>query len=152
MREDLLKRARAGIGGSRRLRSVYLRRSVSDAYYALFHALAELCADSLIGVTKHTSEAWRRVYRGLDHGPAKSELNQREMRQLHPNVDRIAAAFLQLQEARHKADYDPASDLRRRSDAEAFVAIAETAISDLDALPLDIRQEFAARLLFKKRS
>ncbi len=152
MKEDLLRRARAGLGGPRRLRSVYLRRSVSDAYYALFHALAELCADNLIGVTKRDSEAWRRVYRALDHGPTKNELNQRDVRQLHENIDRLATAFLQLQEARHEADYDPVTTLRRRSDAEAFVAIAESAISDLNALPADTRLELAARLLFKKRS
>jgi len=152
MKEDLLRRAHAGLSGPRRLRSVYLRRSVSDAYYALFHALAELCADNLIGVTKRDREAWRRVYRGLDHGPAKNELNQRETRQLHQSVDRLASAFLQLQEARHEADYDPVTTLRRRSDAESYVAIAESAISELDALPAEIRIELAARLSFKKRS
>jgi hypothetical protein len=133
------------------VRSVFLRRAVSDAYYALFHALATLCADNLIGVTKRDSQAWRRIYRGLEHGRAKDEFNRQDVRQLHANVGRIAAAFIQLQDARHAADYDPATTLRRRSDAEALVSTAESAIADVKALPNAVSLELAACLLVKKR-
>lgn len=151
MRDDLLRRARASLGGRRRIRLVFLRRAVSDAYYALFHALAILCADNLVGVTKRDSQAWRRVYRGIDHARAKDEFNRGDIRLMHQGIARIAAAFVQLQEARHAADYDPVTTLSRRSDAEAFVGIAETAIADLDALPPDMALELAARLIVRKR-
>ena len=151
MKDDLLRRARSSLGGNRRVRLVFLRRAVGDAYYGLFHALALLCADSLVGVTKRDSQAWRRVYRGLEHGRAKAEFNRNDIRQLHPNVGRVAAAFVQLQEARHAADYDPTTTLTRRSDAEAFVGMAEAAVADLDALPLDMALELAACLLIQRR-
>jgi len=151
MREDLLKRARMGLHGRGRIRSVFLRRSVSDAYYALFHALATLCADSLVGPSKHNSEAWRRIYRGIDHGRAKDEFRRADVRSMHANMARIAPAFIQLQDARHAADYDPVNTLSRRSEAEAFIGIAETALADLDTLPPDTSVELAACLLLKRR-
>ena len=52
-----------------------VRRAVSDAYYAAFHALAASNADTLIGVAQDqlTTGAWVRVYRGLDHGRARAQ-------------------------------------------------------------------------------
>ena len=152
MRNDLIKRARTGLQGTRRVRSVFLRRSVSDAYYALFHALAALCADHLVGVTKRNSEAWRRVYRGLDHARVREEFRRKDVVNMDLAVGRVAAAFVQLQEARHAADYDPLNILRRRSDAEAWIGIAETAVADLDGLPDDLVLDLAACLLMKRRA
>jgi len=50
-----------------------LRRAVSAAYYALFHAVAAAAADTLIGTTvsHRASPIWSRVYRSLEHGFAK---------------------------------------------------------------------------------
>ena len=152
MRDDLLRRARASLGGGRGVRLVFLRRAVSDAYYALFHALATLCADSLVGVSKRDSDAWRRVYRGIEHGRAKDEFNRNDIRRIHRDIGRIAEAFVQLQEARHAADYDPTTILTRRSDAEALIGAAETAIADIDALPPDIALELAACLIVRRRT
>ncbi len=152
MKDDLIKRARLGLQGKRRIQSVFLRRSVSDAYYALFHALAALCADSLVGVTKRNSEAWRLVYRGLDHRRVREEFRRRDVVNLDAAVGRVATAFIQLQEARHAADYDPLNILSRRSDAEAWIGIAETAVSDLDRLPDDLGLDLAACLLTRRRA
>src|SRR5437016_12616823 len=76
--EDLLRIADdlTEHGGAGRPRQAYLRRSLSTTYYALFHALAKMCADELIGVTQSGSEAWVRVYRALEHGFAKNALSQ----------------------------------------------------------------------------
>lgn len=50
-----------------------LRRSVSTAYYALFQALAKDAADMPVGVGNNRPDnAWRQVYRALQHGDAKS--------------------------------------------------------------------------------
>lgn len=152
MMHDLIARARSSLTGSRRPKSVYLRRAVSDAYYALFHALALMCADQLIGVTIRNGEAWRRVYRGLEHGRAKSELQRRDVQILDPAIARVAAAFVQLQEERHTADYDPVSVLRRRSDVEPLILLAETAINDVQSLGPDVGRELAAILIVKART
>lgn len=151
MRDDLLRHARVGLRGRGRNPTVFLRRSVSDAYYSVFHALAALCADSLIGASKRGTEAWRRVYRGIDHGRAKDEFRRAEVRDIHFRVDRIARAFIELQEARHEADYDPVNRLSRRADAEAFIRLAEAVLADIDALANDMRVELASCLLFKRR-
>ena len=44
-----------------------LRRAISTAYYAMFHALATSNADCIVGPPRDTmaSHAWDRVYRGL---------------------------------------------------------------------------------------
>ena len=55
-----------------------LRRAVSTAYYAMFHALASRNADCLVG-TPHdslTEHAWARIYRGLNHSTARRNLLQ----------------------------------------------------------------------------
>jgi hypothetical protein len=152
MMHDLLARARSSLTGSRRPKEVYLRRAVSDAYYALFHALALLCADQLIGVTLRNCGAWRRVYRGLEHGKAKNEFLRNDVKALDPAIDRISAAFVQLQDERHSADYDPVSPLRRRSDVEPLVLLAEAAINDVQSLTPDLGRELAAILIVKART
>ena len=48
-----------------------IRRAISTAYYAVFHALTASNADSLIGPSHDqlTAEAWIRIYRGLEMWP-----------------------------------------------------------------------------------
>jgi len=150
--DDLIHRARASLSGQRRPREVYLRRAVSDSYYALFHCLAAMCADELIGVTKRGSADWRRVYRGLEHSRAKDEFRRNDLAQVDPIAPRIAATFIQLQDARHLADYDPASTLRRRDGARVFIEAAELAIANLKSLSADARRGLATRLLIRVRN
>jgi hypothetical protein len=107
--EDLLQIADdlAAHGGAGRPRQAYLRRSLSTTYYALFHALAKMCAEELIGVTQGNTEPWVRVYRALDHGFAKNAMNQNIIQTLSTDAKTFADAFIELQEKRHTADYDP---------------------------------------------
>lgn len=56
-----------------------LRRAISTAYYAMFHALAANNADCIVG-TAHdllSRHAWDRVYRGLEHGLANEQPGER---------------------------------------------------------------------------
>ena len=148
---DLILRARSSLSGTKRPKTIFLRRAVSDAYYSLFHALAFLCADTLVGVTKRNSVSWRRVYRSLEHGRAKSELQRSDVRSLDVGIARIASAFVQLQEERHKADYDPAFTLRRRTDVEQWILLAEAANVDVNALSEELKIELVTTLIFKSR-
>ncbi len=48
-----------------------LRRALSTAYYAQFHALSRICADTLAGVehdANRNNDACDESYRGLIHG------------------------------------------------------------------------------------
>ena len=85
----------------------HVRRAVSNIYYALFHALAESNASALIGSPGDalTAAAWSRVYRGLDHGTARREL-QRHRQEFSVQARDFADAFADMQELRHMADYD----------------------------------------------
>jgi uncharacterized protein (UPF0332 family) len=89
-----------------------LRRAVSTAYYALYHLLVEEAAQRWSG----SSEARTGMERGFQHGPMKTVSNQfrkQAWQDWHGNqqsiplaIQKIADAFVYLQEERHTADYD----------------------------------------------
>jgi uncharacterized protein (UPF0332 family) len=130
----------------------FLRRAISTAYYALFDALAADCADLLVGTgQKRNAPAWTLVFRGMDHATAKKGCKSPEVAALDARVVSFAAAFVTLQEERHKADYDPSGQYNR---ANVLVAIrtAEIALQNLKAAPKTDRRQLAACVLFRKRS
>lgn len=153
MREDLLRRAKASLRGVR-TREGFLRRAVSDAYYALFHAIAAACADTIVGARKRSTDAWRRVYRGIDHTKSRDDLRlAASVSGSPPALATIAAAFVAVQSARHAAaDYDPRGELVTRADAETYIALAESAIGALDRLPDDVLLDLATILIVKRRN
>ncbi|MGH6719850.1 MAG: hypothetical protein ACREER_11070 [Alphaproteobacteria bacterium] len=138
------------IASPRRPKQAELRRAISTAYYALFHAMARDAADLLIGTKRGRSEeAWTQVYRALQHGPAK-EACQRARKLGFPAAIRACAdAFVELQQARHEADYDPNQRFARAA-AQARINSAEQAIHDLARAPRTDRKAFAVLLLLKK--
>jgi hypothetical protein len=132
----------------------HLRRCISSAYYAMFHALARCCADLLIGGSgsKRSMPAWSQVYRALDHGNAKSACANKPMIAKFPReIQEFSRAFVQLQSERHQADYDPDAMLYK-SAALANIAIVETVILELSNVPLKHRRAFAAWVMFRKRN
>jgi hypothetical protein len=136
-----------------RPREANLRRAQSTAYYALFHCLAQLCADGFVGGTgaDRSKPAWRQTYRALEHGAAKNACKNREMMRRFPQqIQDFAYAFVDLQERRHDADYDPSVKLTK-SEVASSLELAEAAINGLKGVPLRDRRAFAAHVLFKKR-
>jgi len=89
-----------------------LRRAVSTAYYALFHLLLEDASQRWQG----SPEARHGLARAFGHGQMnEASLQFREatwqdwfgdLRQIPPDVRRVAGAFVILQDERHTADYD----------------------------------------------
>jgi uncharacterized protein (UPF0332 family) len=121
----------------RRPKQASLRRAVSTAYYALFHALTGHACRFLVS-GRERREVRMRLARGFDHrrmleasqaatanhgGPCKALLN------LIPTGERfqVARTFIDLQQARHDADYD-LSKRYTRSDALTQVSRAEIAV------------------------
>lgn len=90
-----------------------LRRAISTAYYAMFHALAESNANTLIGASNdlRNSPEWVRTYRSLDHGRARSQMISTTINQFPDRIFDFAETFVYLQELRHDADYNPLSVL-----------------------------------------
>jgi hypothetical protein len=136
----------------RRPREAFMRRAVSTAYYAMFHALCRLCADTLIGGTHWRTEAWSRVYRGLSHTGAKKTLtSQKDLSDLPSEVASFGSVFAWLQQEREIADYDPAPFQRYFGATETLIEQADSAIAGLNHLDDDDRRRLAAMLLIRAR-
>jgi len=129
----------------------FLRRAVSTAYYAVFHALANSNADCLIGPPTNPllEHAWHRARRGLDHTSARRNLEQDRQR-FSPSVQEFIATFAALQNARHTADYD-ASRQFTLTEAQSWIDRAEQAIRDFMSVDEDERSAVAVQALIKER-
>ena len=91
-----------------RPRQMMLKKAVSAAYYAMFHALCYSNANTLMGSSVRAARrpGWTRTYRAVDHGAAKERL-LRQRSVPSPAVRNFGLVFSALQENRHLADYDP---------------------------------------------
>ena len=155
---DLIRIARhlatGGVSGNRgRPRQADLRRAVSTAYYALFHALSHCCADTLAGATpSHRRQSgWQLVYRSLEHGSARNRLgNQGEMRAFPPEIRNFGHRFAEMQRQRHLADYNPAESFSR-SHVLQFIDQTEQAVTELERCSPAARRAFALYTLFRPR-
>jgi hypothetical protein len=134
-----------------RPREAFMRRAVSTAYYAMFHALCRLCADGLIGGIHARTDPYLRVYRALDHTAAKKILRSKEAASLHPAIAAFGDAFAVLQEMRHRADYDPVSFRYYFDDTKSYIDLAQSAISGTYAVGQEERRALATLLLFRVR-
>lgn len=119
LERDLLAQAELLVAKEpRRPKQASLRRAVSTAYYALFHLLTSSSVAFLVSGSAPGREDLRRALRrSYAHATMKAVSNafasgappaiwqpasgaiSRELRQ-------VAEAFVELQEARHEADYD----------------------------------------------
>ena len=126
------------------------KRAFSAAYYAMFHALAKECADTIAGPGRARSQAaWVQVYRALEHGIAKNACKQTRNKGLPPRIVQFAETFVTLQEERHAADYDPQSVYSRPA-ASAPVSNAAQAIADLGRAAQADRRAFVALVLLRE--
>ena len=136
-----------------RPRQADLRRAVSAAYYALFHALAHCGADMLAGsgLVRRNRIGWQRIYRSLEHGATRSRLNNRSgMRGFPREIQDFGQFFVDLQLQRHRADYDPAASFDRATVIQ-LVAEAERHIIGLENAAAADRRDFAIYVLFRDR-
>ena len=131
-----------------------LRRAISCTYYALFHALCRCCADQMVGQNPTgplAEQKWEQVYRALDHGPAKRRCNNnQEMGKFTPEVQKFAEMFVDMQQQRHQADYNPKSAFTQSS-VQQSVTEARTTIAQFQSAPADDRRLFAVYLLVNIR-
>ena len=144
-----------GGGGPGRPRETDLRRAVSNAYYALFHALARTCADMLVGSSpaSRRRRAWRQTYRALNHGYARRQCDRRRLMSEFPmEIREFGVLFSDTQIMRHRAEYDPhASDEFRRTQVLRLIGEVERIISRFLSAPAADRREFAVYVLLPIR-
>ncbi len=128
-----------------------LRRAVSTAYYAVFHTLTASNAELIAGRPQSvmSSHAWERVYRRLDHGRAQNNLRG-VINQLSPPGENFARTFVDLQNLRQQADYDPHFSITDTITLNS-IELAESAISAFALLSEEERRFIAAQSLFDRR-
>lgn len=136
-------------GQKGKLSGARVRRSVSTAYYALFHFLLLEAGVRLIGATNDLRRRRRTVARSFTHAGIKAALakvrgvivdpgvagllerNRQAAAQVRspPFARNFAAAFIDAQKLRHEADYDLNATLSE-ADARRLVDRVEQAIAD----------------------
>ena len=128
-----------------------LRRAVSTAYYALFHSLAECCADELFNRNMRGQPGWVRIYRALNHGRAEEACRDRETHSFPIAIREFANLFVDLQQQRHKADYDPLATFDK-SEVERVIAAGGVVLEAFENAGRYPRRSFAAHVLFRRRN
>jgi hypothetical protein len=109
-----------------------LRRAISTAYYALFHLLIN------VSTTRGVATAALRPYvaRNFEHRHMLAVCKRYTVlaadltgQPVPAEIGRIADSFVQLQNARHKADYN-VKDSVNPVEAQTFVQLAQDAFTD----------------------
>ncbi len=130
-----------------------LRRALSTAYYAQFHALSRLCADTIAGGefdANRNDYAWDESYRGLIHGVVVEACRQIKGNRFPAKIREFAAVFEFLRQARESADYDSAIHLYE-FEVIRQIKVAEAAIAGLDTVPVTEQRRFVARILINTK-
>lgn len=152
MIEDLLELAEGlAVKEINRPKQASLRRAAATAYYAVFHALAKLCADQLVGATRPW-DTYTPVYRALDHAAAGQILREMRKDQTYGHlVAPIGLVFAKLYDIRIAADYVPAPFAYSRQEIKDMVGEARDAIQAINALPAELKLRLAVKFVTKKR-
>lgn len=160
--DHLLEQAQRLIAlpSARAPRQVDLRRAISAAYYAVFHAVLGAAADEFVGKTKQSTIQYTLVYRSVAHSTLRSICENATKPKMpgkyaryvpsggfDNNIQRFAAAVLELQERRHGADYDPSTRFKM-SDATVAISTARSAVDNFRAATADGKTAFLTLLLF----
>jgi hypothetical protein len=144
-----------------RPRSAWLRRSISTSYYAVFHCIVRQVGEHLL--PNGEADDQLRLTRSFDHRELKavcSWISGRATPPEHaaPIVERLSntaladvcGAFLDLQEARHMADYDHLAPISKAT-ALSYLQDAEQAIRGLADLDAEAREAFFALLALQTK-
>jgi hypothetical protein len=151
---DLIATAlRLALANPKKPRQSDLKRAVSSTYYAMFHTIAKASADSLIGVSKaeRANRAWQQVYRGLNHGPARSACKNSEISRFPQQIQDFASIFVEMQAKRNRADYDPFFRVYKHG-VLADIEDVRQVINDFAKVSVNDKKAFAVWVLFQQRS
>ena len=153
--DDLLEAAELPLSGpAGRPKQAMLERSVSTAYYAVFHASAYNDVDTPVGWDMRSPQDWETVspvYRLIEHGPARDALARIPKTHVQAAAFlRIASAFIELQKQRMLADHDPKPAFTM-PEVRELIAVAREAIVEHRALPKDDRRFLASQIIATSR-
>ena len=132
----------------------HLKRAVSTAYYAMFHAVCENAAALLSGADAELAVAAARMqaYRGPEHTHVRNQCrNAGLMAPFPPEITNFAQAFVLIQSYRSQADYNPVSEFYP-VDVSQIIDDSEAAIDQLSSAPSSLRRAFAVTILLRNRA
>ncbi len=124
-------------------RNTDLRRAISTAYYALFHAITRAAAEHALpggseseqnAFTRHVGHtAIKQVCAWINGGnpPQAVAATVARLRQ-NPRISDVAATFTALHQAREDADYDHDADITRPTTL-GLIQRSETAVQVVEA-------------------
>jgi len=153
LHHDLLDQAEHLAGKEpRKPKQASLRRAASASYYALFHLLVD---EAVLGLVKGPDPDGLRnlLRRAFDHGEMRTmcaafsggtlpaSLAATLGGPVPADLRRVAKVFLELQQARHEADYDLSRSFTR-ADVQGLIAKTRDAFHGWEA----VRTSEAARL------
>ena len=130
----------------------HFRRAISTAYYAMFHALLQNNADMLYGreTGQPKSPGWTAIYRALTHTRTRTEMAPSNMASFPDAITDFAATFLDLQQQREDADYNPNAIFTYSGTVNA-INRADNDITGFFGTNDDDLRALAAHLLFDNR-
>ena len=120
----------------------------------MFHTIAGLCADLLIGKAgKHTRKhARRQAFRALEHNFCSSQCqNKKVLGKFPAEVLDFATLFATMQIKRHSADYDPTSKFYKSEVSTDLEAVRIATEKLLHCTRKDL-VAFCSWVMFKARS
>lgn len=131
------------------MRQAELRRAISTAYYALFHAIRLDYADFLVGRTSkaRSSTAWQLAFRTLNHGPlANASQHLKNTQSIADDTKEFFNQFADLKQKRERADYELSADFSELEVQNALVQ-ARDALSNYKGLKTSQRRQALALVL-----
>jgi uncharacterized protein (UPF0332 family) len=141
-----------------------LRRAISSAYYAVFHAVLSAAADRFVGRERRSGSLYSLAYRSVNHTtllkvceevgkptPSKKYEPYFPTNGFGQEILRVATAVALLREKRDKADYEPMF-VADPTDVSVILKEARTALESLEAASEEQRVMFLGMLLFQPRS
>lgn len=131
-----------------RPRQASLRRAISTAYYAVFHSVAQCCADTFVG-WKKPYDLYSPIYRSVDHARAKKVFKE-FTRGDNAGLASIGHVFVELQEQRHIADYDPEPRIGR-NEVLGLVDRARSTVAEVRGLSADDKLKLSTQLIGRSR-
>ncbi len=149
LHQDMLDHAKfLAVHDPRKPKQANLRRAISAAYYAVFHMLTS-DASAIFVKEPSLRASFKRIYSHAEMSKVAKRVRAGDLPRrvpakgiiVPPKLRNVAEAFVELQEARHEADYN-AEEVFVREDAIKHIARAEAAFADWRA----IRSHDASRI------
>jgi hypothetical protein len=156
LHKDLLEQAgRLATLDTRRPKQASLRRAISAAYYAIFHLLVDEACRVQIGAQRNQAPFRQVLGRAFAHNVMKESCKSFRGGTLKKGVSKglpagfaipgeirkLAAAFVDLQEMRHLADYD-LTERFRRSDVQLLIELVKRRIEEFATLSSSSEKRF----------